>query len=140
MDEFVTACSHGDRREAERILANINSGDDVEATKCSGIWKSLAFMKACRYGHLEVAMWLLRLQGFNPHEDEDYAHRWAVANGHVHVSQWLRKLGGVDIHARNDWAIRAAVDNGQLVSARNLLSTSDSSWPEHIIELFSLES
>lgn len=78
------------------------------------------FFKACRYGYLEIAKFLLKNypNEINLFADFEYAFQTSCENGRLEVAMWLYSLsqGGrkFDIHLYHDRALYISVYNGHL--------------------------
>ena len=53
-----------------------------------------AFQLCCKYGQINTAKWLIKLDGkINLHIDRDCAFQWSCKNGHHEIAKWLIELG-----------------------------------------------
>ncbi len=83
-----------------------------------------ALRRACRYGHLAVARWLVAtfaLTAADARAVDNAALRSACYNDHLAVAQWLTTTFGLtaaDARAYDNHALRGACANGHLAVAR----------------------
>jgi hypothetical protein len=81
-----------------------------------------AFAEACYKGHLEVAKWLLTLEGMDPCARECQAFVFACAHDHLDAAKWLLTLEGMDPCAQTCRAFVVACMHGHLGVAKWLLA------------------
>ena len=90
------------------------------------------FIKACKMGFLEYAIYLVNENTIDIHADNDNAFRLSCHNGHLKLAQWLIQLGEstgytkIDIHAYNDHAFIWSCYNGHLELAQWLIQLGES--------------
>ena len=85
-------------------------------------WDEAAFKRSCKFGHLEVAKWLIELgelshDPVNIHADYEYAFRQSCHNDHLEVAKWLVELGElsrdpINIHVEDEYSFRGSCQNG----------------------------
>ncbi len=75
---FYSACKKGCLKRVQQLYSDLHIYvyDYMEQS----------FTCACRFGHLDVAQWLLEVK---PDIDVKYGYRYALGNGHLDVAQWI---------------------------------------------------
>ena len=123
---FKKACSLG-FVEYANYLINGNT-IDIHADN------EYAFRCSCLNGHINIALWLVKLgksSGYTKidiHANGERAFRCSCLNGHINIALWLVKLGEssgytkIDIHAWDDYALQACYENGHLDVAQWLIT------------------
>jgi len=88
-EEFIEHCSKGDLEKAKHMLFVQYDRQNINISK----WNDEAFRDACRFGHLEVAKWLLEVEpSIDISAQDEYAFRRACCNNHIDVATWLQSL------------------------------------------------
>ena len=83
-----------------------------------------AFSMACKYGHINIAKWLLTLdEKPDIHYDNDMNFSNSCMNDHLEIAKWLLTLDNkIDIHNNDNSAFISACCHGRLDVAKWLYS------------------
>jgi len=117
--KFKKVCKFGNLEDEKRIYEyyklNIHANDDE------------AFRYACRYGHIEIAKWLISLDANTILKtNNDFAFINTFYNGDFNLINVLMGMEyKIDIHAKNDYAFRNACKYGHIEVAKWLYSLDD---------------
>ena len=86
---FNEACQNGNLKLAKELYET--NKIDIHFNNES------AFKWSCRYGQIEIAKWLLTLDGkIDIHSNNDEAFRWCCSKGHIEIAKWLLTLDKFD--------------------------------------------
>jgi hypothetical protein len=134
-NEFIKYCRNGQLIKAKIVFAC--STIDIHAKD------ELAFRMCCRYGHLDVAKWLVSLENtqdntrtcfraggasgkINIHSYCEHAFKLSCVYGHIEVAKWLISLenthGRIDIHTEMEFSFNWSCGRGYIDVAKWLLS------------------
>ena len=89
--QFMNLCRRGKFTKAKEFYQNNADKIDIHANN------EEAFRLSCKYGHLEIAKWLINLsikeeEPINIHIDNEWAFRKSCEQGHLNVVKWLYRV------------------------------------------------
>ncbi len=66
------------------------------------------FLKACKRGQLEEAIWLVHEYQIDVHMNNEQAFRRACEYGQIEIAKWLVQDHQVNVHVKDEYAFRQA--------------------------------